>query len=177
MKTPIGEIIAAKGERRGENARPKGEIAYLNLAMGFGFIRRPGDTNIHFRITDIMDKAPPDLRDEVEYTVGRSDKGPTALCITFVGKPQLSTRPASNPNGQPTKRPANTTPLTGPHDGHVMWYSGRRGMLGIDDIETQHTVVVSAEHIGALTLTPRQLVSFNVVRNHYGYEAREVRPR
>lgn len=55
-----------------------GTVKFYNGTRGFGFIKREGQTDIFFHISDVKRGYQPREGDSVEFEVGQGPKGPTA---------------------------------------------------------------------------------------------------
>ncbi len=69
-------------------------IKFFNGTRGFGFIKREGERDIFFHISDVVSGYKPQEGDSVEFEVGQGKKGPAARNI----------RPASANSGEATMK-------------------------------------------------------------------------
>ena len=62
--------------------RQRGTVKWIN-AKGYGFISRPGESDIFFHMKDVQGQKPEEGF-TVEYSIGQNKKGPVAIDILVV---------------------------------------------------------------------------------------------
>ncbi len=86
------QSTASSDERAGEAAeklpRERGRVKWFDAEKGYGFLVRPTGEDLFVHHSEVRaDPSSLTANDEVEYEVGRNDRGPVALAVEVDEKP------------------------------------------------------------------------------------------